>query len=217
MNTDMEKRFVKNYVKKNKRDRIMDYPIFELESPIRKDSFDDFTKDEAELYFKWYTEHICERIKHLEEYIRMDDILAKLDFSVASLIPIWDWYESRIEIEHYTLRELKKKAKDYPEWLRREILSDDTKISLKTLAICSDLAIYFAEVIRRNNTEHIYWGYYTKPKNRMSVNEPVLLGFANNIEMNPRRILYNCTLESTEKAEKKMLLNLYYTWMKYIK
>lgn len=156
-----------NHVCGAKGDDIVDYQIFELESPIQKDSFE-----------------------YLGEYIQRDD---------------------------YTLRELKKKAKDYPEWLREEILSDDTKISLKTLAICSDLAMYFAEVIRRNNMEHIYWGYYTKPKNRMSVNEPALLGFSHNIEMNPRRILYNCTLQSAERSEKQMLLNLYYTWMKYIK
>ena len=96
---------------------------------------------------------------------------------MESLIPVWEWYEKKIVVEHYTRRELKKEAKKYPDWLREEILSDDTKISVNTLAICDDLAIYFAEVIRRNNLEHIYWGYYTKPKNCISVNEPVLLGF----------------------------------------
>ena len=194
----------------------MDYPIFESEAPIQKDRFDNFTKEEVELYFNWCTGHIDERIEYLEKYIQRDDILIKLDFSVESLIPVWEWYEKKIVVEHYTRRELKKEAKKYPDWLREEILSDDTKISVNTLAICDDLAIYFAEVIRRNNLEHIYWGYYTKPKNRMSVNEPVLLGFVKDMEMNPRRIVYNCTLCSTEKKDKEMLINLYYTWIKYI-
>ena len=37
-----------------------------------------------------------------------------------------------------------------------EIMSDDTKIADETLAICSDLAIYFAEVLRRNKSDILY-------------------------------------------------------------
>lgn len=195
----------------------MDYDIFELECPIKKDSFDVFSKREAELYFKWYTEHIDERIQYLQSYIDLENPAIRLNFSVDSLVPVWEWYEKKIIVEHYTKRELKREAKKYPDWLRDEILSDDTKISVNTLAICDDLAIYFAEVIRKNNPDIIYWGYYTKPKNRMSVNEPVLLGFEKGIEMNPRRILYHCTLSSVEEPEKNMLFDLYHTWMRYIK
>lgn len=195
----------------------MDYNIFELGCPIDKESFDDFTKEEVAVYFKWYTEHIDERIQYLQSYIDLENPLIKLDFSIDSLVPVWEWYEKKIIVEHYTRRELKKQAKKYPDWLREEILSNDTKISIKTLAVCDDLAVYFAEVIRRNNSDRLYWGYYTKPKNRMSVNEPVLLGFVKGIEMNPHDILHTCTLRSSREPDKKRLFDLYHVWMEYIK
>ena len=195
----------------------MDYNIFELESPVNKESFDEFTKEDVVKYFKWYIDHIDERIEYLQNHIKVEDPIIRLDYTVGSLVSVWKWYEKKIEVEHYTLRELRKEAKKYPDWLREEIMSDDTKISAKTLAICSDLAMYFAEVIRRNISDIVYWGYYTKPKNRMSVNEPVLLGFMNGMELNPRRVMFHCTLCSIEKPDENMLVDLYHTWISYIK
>ena len=50
----------------------------------------------------------------------------------------------------------------------------------------------------------------------MSVNEPVLLGFVKGTELDPRRVLYNCTLHSIEKSDENMLKDLYYIWMSYV-
>ena len=194
----------------------MDYKIFELESPIDKDSFDEFTKKEASIYFEWYMNSIDKRIKYLENYINAGGNSIVMDYGVDSLVSVWGWYEKTIKVEHFTQIELKKEAMKYPDWLRDEIMSDDTKIADETLAICSDLAIYFAEVLRRNKSDILYWGYYTKPKNRMSVNEPVLLGFVKGTELDPRRVLYNCTLHSIEKSDENMLKDLYYIWMSYV-
>ena len=47
----------------------MNYKIFLLESPIDKDSFDEFTKKEASIYFEWYMNSIDKRIKYLANYI----------------------------------------------------------------------------------------------------------------------------------------------------
>lgn len=79
-----------------------------------------------------------------------------------------------------------------------------------------EAAIYFAEVIRRNNANILHWGYFTKPKSRMSVNEPVLLGFVKGMDMNPHRIVYNCTLDSIREPEKNRLFDLYHVWMEYV-
>lgn len=65
-----------------------DYYIFEQESPVDKDSFDDFSKEEAAIYFKWYTEYIDERIQYLQNYINLENSAIKLDFSVDSLVPV---------------------------------------------------------------------------------------------------------------------------------
>ena len=65
----------------------MDYKIFELESPIDKDSFDEFTKKEASIYFEWYMSVIDKRIKYLENYINTYlDILSITFISFSSYL-----------------------------------------------------------------------------------------------------------------------------------
>ena len=65
----------------------------------------------------------------------------------------------------------------------------ERKISEKTLDIGMDIAIYFAEIIRKTAPEKIDWGYFTSPKNQMYVNQPVLLGFRADIPLCPAQII----------------------------
>lgn len=197
------------------RRQLIDYKIWEMNCPVSKDSFEEFTKKEAEIYFHWYVGHIDERMEYLQQYILSKDTSVNFDFSVPSLIPVWAWYEKEIVVEHYTKRELKRQAKKYPKWIREEILSDDRKISLNTRAICLDMAIYFAEVFRRNNEDWVSWGFVTKPKSYISVNRPVLTGFNKGEHLDPTLLLQNCTLKAMDQKEKNMLYDLYHIWLKY--
>ena len=56
-----------------------------------------------------------------------------------------------------------------------------------------------------------YWA-----KKRQSVNEPVLLGFKNNVDLNPRLVLLNLLRRSSKEINEKRLYDIYYVWMKYI-
>lgn len=199
------------YIIDDRRD-CMKYIAAESQSPIEKGDFLTFTKKEAETYFNWYVEHIDERIEYLMEYIRSQGESIKLDFSVNSLVEIWNWYVKQIKVERYTQDELEEMAKEYPEWIREEIMSDDRKLSYETLAICGDVAIYFAEVIRRHNENDISWGFFTRPKNMYSVNEPVLLGFIGNQNLNPRGTVYHCTLHYIDDEKRFNLYEMYRVW-----
>lgn len=79
-----------------------------------------------------------------------------------------------------------------------------------------DIAIYFAEVMIRNNASKVYWGYYTKPKNKVSVNMPVLLGFKGRMALDPRAIVVISTKYSIEESNYNKLYEIYKTWLKYI-
>lgn len=61
----------------------------------------------------------------------------------------------------------------------------------------------------------VRWGYFTKPKNEVSVNMPILLGFKSNMKLDPRRIVSVCASESSEQHDKNRLRNAYRTWTKY--
>ena len=150
------------------------------------------------------------------EYVHSQGQSIELDFSVNSIIEIWDWYVKQIKIERYTRSELEEIAKEYPQWIREEIISDDIKLSYETLAICSDVAIYFAEVFRRQNENDISWGFFTKPKKQYSVNEPVLLGFIGNDCLNPSRTVYHCTLHYIDCEKRFTLYEMYKVWKKKV-
>lgn len=182
--------------------------------PFKHTGFENLKKKETHEYFKWYVSQIGHRIKVLEDYILNEGENIIFDYSPESLIPLWTWYEKKIIIVDKMADEFAEDLSKYPEWMHNEI--SKTKISLETLKFGMDIAIYFAEIIIKECNGKIQWGYFTKPKNRMSVNEPTLLGFEGNNDLNPRLIVINCTRRSSRESKNTRLYDVYNTWMEYI-
>ena len=175
--------------------------------------FVDMNKVQAKEYFDWFISQIDNRINYLQSYIMDDGKDIVFDYSVESLIPLWEWYENHISYRKLSVDEIESRKNKYPKWMENYISNKD--ISFETFKISLDIAIYFAEVIIRNNPE-ISWGYFTKPKNRISVNEPTLLGFVCDKDLNPRVIVNTCTRRSGREKNKNRLYDIYYVWMEYI-
>lgn len=184
-------------------------------SPFGQVEFKALKKKEAQEYFEWYVTQIEHRIHILSDFVLHEEADIHFDYSPESLIPLWRWYEKKIKIIDKTSEELAFDYSKYPEWLHNDI--SKTKISPETLKYGMDLAIYFAEVMVRNNNGEIQWGYFTKPKSRVSVNEPTLLGYKNGMDLNPRLIILNCTRRSSRELNSTRLYETYYIWLKYIK
>lgn len=183
----------------------MKYEIMEL--PFKFHQFDELSKKQADIFYKWYVGQISHRIDVLKKYVHSEEKEIAFDFSPESLIPLWEWFEQKIVIEKKTEEELKNEYDRYPDWMYDEI--SKTKISMETLDIGMDIAIYFAEVIRKQYPEKIDWGYFTKPKNQMYVNQPVLLGFRADIPLCPTQIVKVCIWKSSENAKKTRLYDVY--------
>ncbi len=160
--------------------------------PFEVKDFESMNKKEAKRHFDWYVAQIPERVNLLKQYL---SIVAEkeivLDYSVNSLRTVWGLFEPEIKIVPKSKEEIELELKNAPDWLRDEIEKNSTKLARETLIVAMDIAIYFAEVFVKNNPG-IYWGYYTKPKSRSSVNRPVLLGFKNGVDMDSRVIILNC-------------------------
>jgi len=189
----------------------MEYNI--MTAPFEFSSFGNLSKTEAKEFFNWYVSQVEYRITVLEEFILQDGWQIALDYSLESLIPLWDWYETKIHLVNKSEDELQKEYAKYPKWLHSEI--SPMKISPETLHYGMDIAVYFAEVIIRSSCGKIKWGYFTAPRRRMSVNEPVLLGFKENMDLNPRLVVVNCTRRSSREAKRTRLFDMYHTWMAY--
>ena len=167
--------------------------------PFEHQGFKGLNGKQVKEYFQWYIRQIDYRIEVLNKYLLSQGEKIDFNYSPESLIPLWEWYERNIIIENKTEEELISEFNKYPEWMKDEI--SHTKISIQTLKFGMDIAIYFAQVIIKNSSGKIDWGYFTKPKNMMSVNQPVLLGFKANMDLNPRLIIINCTRHSSEEKD----------------
>lgn len=183
-------------------------------SPFEYDDFIYMTKSQVDVYFKWYVGEIDNRLKILSTFLFESGENIDLDFSEESLIPLWNWYESKIIVEKKSEEEIENDRMTYPAWVFETMSAD--KISLETYKYGMDIAMYFAEIIRRNSNGKIYWGYFTKPKSRVSVNRPVLLGFKADMDLDPRSIVVTCTQRSSRERNKEILYNTYKIWLTFI-
>lgn len=182
--------------------------------PFEHQGFTELNGKQVKEYFQWYIRQIDYRIEVLNTYLLNQGEKIDFNYLPESLIPLWEWYERNIIIENKTEEELISEFNKYPEWMKDEI--SNTKISIQTLKFGMDIAIYFAQVIIKNSSGKIDWGYFTKPKNMMSVNQPVLLGFKANMDLNPRLIVINCTRHSSKEKDNMRLYQMYKTWMEYV-
>lgn len=181
--------------------------------PFEYNGFESLKKKEANKYFEWYIGQVEHRIEVLKNYIDNEGEKVVFDYSPESLISLWEWYENQIQIVDKSEEEMAEEFKRYPVWMHNEIAR--TKISLDTLKYGMDIAVYFAEVVIRNCNGKVKWGFFTSPKNRMSVNEPTLLGFKGDMDLNPRLIVINCTRRSSVEKNHARLFDMYNTWMTY--
>lgn len=182
--------------------------------PFECVDFLEMNKRQVKEYFDWYISQIDHRISLLSDTVMEEDTTVCFDYSVESLIPLWEWYENKISFRKLDDSEYQDRLHKYPDWMKSYISNED--LSYTTLVYGMDIALYFAEVLIRNTEKKVKWGYFTKPRNRMSVNEPTLLGFKNDDDLNPRLIVLNCARRSRKERQKTRLYNMYYTWTKYL-
>ncbi len=189
----------------------MEYIMMEI--PCGMFSNEKISHIEVRKNFEYYISQSNDRINYLCSYINNSGTHIKFDYLPNSLINLWKWYETQIEVVEKTEEELNSQISQYPDWMKDFVSRE--KISENTLKIALDVSFYFAEVILKNNKK-IKWGYFTSPRSRVSVNQPILLGFVNDIDLNPRTIVLNCTRKSIKKKDEDILFNMYNTWTQYM-
>ena len=140
-------------------------------------AFFELTPKQAKEYFKWYMEEIPHRLALLRNRIRQDcPELEPFDYSPESLIPIWEWYETKIEQIPMTKAEIESRVKIFPKYLESEIRKNTKKFTDEALSFALDISIYLGEVIIKNYP-HLRWDYRTRPKREISVyRQWILLG-----------------------------------------
>ena len=180
----------------------IDIPPFEISE------FDLMSPKEADCFFQWYISNISKRLFVLSEYIKATsktDIL--LDGTDESLISIWKWLTGCMEAS-ISLKKLKTSIKQL-DFVN--LFTNNKALSVNTYAISMDVALYFAESLIKHN-KSLSWSYFTKPKNQMSVNKPIVKGFKNGIVLDPRLVVENLLFRSLKEKDDYLLLKTYLKW-----
>lgn len=137
-----------------------------LVPPVTK-PFEEFTDDEVREYFDWFTKNVDGRAEYLRGKIsqQMHIGIGMLDYSAESLKIIWKWFSGIAQTEKTGLirRIFKGKSDgDYPS-------------DVFTHYVIRDIGMYLSKIFLKYPS--IGWAVKTKPKNYISVNRPLLVGF----------------------------------------
>ena len=176
-------------------------------------AFFELTPKQAKEYFLWYTSEISNRIALLWEYMKQECPEAKpFDYSSKSLISLWEWYETKIKQVPKSKEEIEYEVSIYPKWLEEEIRKITMKFTDETLSLALDIATYLGEVVVKNHP-YLYWGHYSRPKNEVAVNRPVILGLKSKKKrFDPSRVVFVIMIQSCKGHDKNQLYDLYRYW-----
>lgn len=189
----------------------MEYKL--MITPFEYIPFDEMNKKQVEEYFQWFLIEKEMRINQLQQFInasKHNSVL--LDKSPQSLHYLWEWFENTMEWEEVSETVLRQRLEGRPEWMHEEILSNRWEATVQTKAIAVDISTYFGDTLILNNPE-ISWGYRTKPKRLDGRNQPILVGFHKEVNVNPRSLIRVCIKKSRRDKCQTRLLNLYYIWV----
>lgn len=189
--------------------------------PITK-PFEKFSPSEAETYFKWFLSQLDKRIEYLQDYSQIT-----LNYSIDSLVDIWEWFLNIAEIERtpkIKINDIKMQLKDQPKEIAEIILKEQSEqFTLETEYIIRDIAMYFGEVCTKNNPS-ISWGYHTDITADSFANMPLLIGFEDRDYEPPFKASFDpiftvhcsaCNIFDGNQ-EKDDLLNIYNKWKRMI-
>ena len=176
-------------------------------------AFFELTPKQAKEYFLWYKGEIPNRIALLWEYMKQECPEAEpFDYSPESLIPLWEWYETKIEQVPMTAKEIEYQVSKYPKWIEEEIRKETMKYTDETLSLALDISIYLGEIILKSYP-NLYWGHRVRPKNEFSANRPVILKLVGKrTYFNPSRIAFVLMIKSSKAHDKCQQYDLYRHW-----
>ena len=173
-------------------------------------TFFELTPKRAKEYFLWFKNEIPNRITMLWEYMKEERPESQpFDYSPESLIPLWDWYETKIKQIPQTRKEIEYNVSRYPKWMEENVRKITMKYTDETLSLALDISIYLGETIIKNYP-NLYWGHFVRPKNEFSAKRPVILGLKSKPKrFDSSRVVFVCMIKSSEKSDKNRLYDLY--------
>lgn len=200
-----------------------------LVPPIVK-NYIDFSDAEAKEYFEWFLSHIDERSDYLRSKVA-DDLsisIDELNYSIDSLKIVWNWFLGIAEVKKCSQNIFSHSFglfSDKYNVTTNMINDGQSELTVFTYYVLRDIGMYIGKVFKIN-FPILEWSYKTKPKNYISVNEPLLIGFVDNNptypkpfypDLEPISFVESCALNLLDKSHHPDdLYNQCLKWIKWI-
>lgn len=173
-------------------------------------AFFELTPKRAKEYFLWFEQQISDRIALLWEYMKQERPDSQpFDYSPESLLPLWEWYETKIKQIPMSKKEIEYKVSIKPKWMEENVRKNTMKFTDESLSLALDISTYLGETVVKNYP-NLHWGYFTRPRRELFARRPVILGLNGRVNyFGPSQSVFVCMIESSKKQDKDRLYNLY--------
>ena len=173
-------------------------------------AFFELTPKRAKEYFLWFEQQISDRITLLWEYMKQERPDSQpFDYSPESLLPLWEWYETKIKQVPMSKKEIEYEVSIKPKWMEENVRKNTMKFTDESLSLALDISIYLGETVVKNYP-NLHWGYFTRPRQEFFARRPVILGLNRRVNyFAPSQRVFVCMIESSKKQDKDRLYNLY--------
>jgi len=175
------------------------------------DYINNFDRETAKQYFRWYMSVKNERIVELERAVQTTKGYEnwKADLSIESLDKLQKWFENVVDKRSVTEDEKKQYMSQFSGvW---EVIEDPIEwtITEETKSLCHDVGIYFAEMLIKMNP-HLHWGQDVKSKRSVDFNYPIVIS-GKKFQFNSFTIAHVSALKAL-KGKQNDWQNLYKYW-----
>ncbi len=182
---------------------------YEFAQPPVNVPFDEMPRAQARQHFNWFVTQIPERLDVLSRTLSANGgETVCLDFSPESLERLGSWFDKHIESRPMSQDELAQENAVLPEWFIKLGDREDWILTDETLSLCSDIGIYFGEVMRYQYPV-LNWDYVKSGRKFIDYNRPVIAPIKGLIErMCPQQVVVRLAMKCAEGGNAQELMRM---------
>ena len=177
--------------------------------------FREMPKKELREYYEWFHDVVPQRIDELASVVRSSAGFESWqpNYTPDSLNALGRWFATQVRTRPLTQEEQEGFAvgSSYP------IERPPWELTDRTLSLAMDVGIYLSQVFLRNHPS-LRWDQPLGNKKFVDYGQPVLVGFAGDVPLNPVRIVLTFAYGLAKKTDTGSgLRDIYNIWSRMIK
>ena len=187
------------------------YDLIRIPAFASKKSFKSFSESDIKNYFEWFIDILPERVDVLKKYAESEDLEFDLNFSRDSLLYLYYWFSSKIQLRQRNKQEILELDNNFKKTplLSKVLSSEGMTLNENSASICFDMGAYFAKCIQCEFVD-LNWIAVRQPKSDVDFGQPILKSANSEFKLNPRRVMESFAYKISEgEYDQNELTDLY--------